>query len=122
MMQAVQAREAHWAQALSAGDLDALAALYEPGAWLVVPGAPPFRGRSAIRSALEDMAAHTASIELATTTVEPAGQDYLIENGVARIAARGATDTAPVRSSYQVLWHRDGDGQWRIVRDVVSPY
>jgi uncharacterized protein (TIGR02246 family) len=44
-------------EAVSAGDADAAAALFEPDAVLVLPGKPAVRGRDAIRQAFAELAA-----------------------------------------------------------------
>jgi uncharacterized protein (TIGR02246 family) len=116
----IQTQEAHWAQAFNAGDMDHVVELYDADAWLVIPGAAPVTGKAAIKVALAQTAAHVTKMDLRTQSVQALGADVLVENGVASFEADdGAAN--PKRSNYQVIWKRDRQGHWRIIRDVVSP-
>jgi uncharacterized protein (TIGR02246 family) len=115
-----QALEAQWARAFNAGDIDHVVELYAADAWLVIPGAAPVKGKAAIKVALAQMAGHVTKMDLRTQSVQALGAGVLVENGVASCDADdGAAN--PKRSNYQVIWKRDRQGHWRIVRDVVSP-
>jgi uncharacterized protein (TIGR02246 family) len=116
----IQAQETRWAQAFNAKRVDDIAALYVEEAWLVLPGAPPVKGKAAIKAALSEMAKHVTNMDLRTQSVEGLGSDVVVENGVASFETDdGAAN--PKRSNYQVIWKRDRQGHWRIVRDMVSP-
>jgi len=108
-----------WEAALGAGDINGLTAMYEDNAWFVVPGAPPFKGRDAVRSALEGFQKGTSSISLTTTGVEQIGPDYILETGTAKTVARGAKSSEASSTSYKILWHYTANDGWRISRDIV---
>jgi uncharacterized protein (TIGR02246 family) len=117
----IQSKENDWAAALRSGDIDKLAAMYEDNAWLVVPGAPPFKGAAAVRAALGVLKNSTARITLTTTEVQPIGQDYAAENGLAETLGPDDKADAVKRANYMVVWHRNAKGEWKILRDIVSP-
>jgi len=116
-----QGRENAWAAALHAGDIPALAAMYEPGAWLVVPGTPPFKGSEAVRAALGVLKQQTAHVMLSISSAETIARDCVIENGTATMLAPGDLPGAAKHANYQVIWHRNAKDEWKIMRDIVSP-
>ena len=117
----IQAKGTAWTKALAAHDIDTLAGMYEDQAWLVVPGAPPFQGRAAIHGALVALDKSTSSMQLNASSVVMLGRDYLLENGMAETRPAGAATNVAMHANYQVLWHRNPQGDWKIVRDIVSP-
>jgi uncharacterized protein (TIGR02246 family) len=54
---AIHAADDAWVKAVNAGDVDAMAALYEDHGVLLPPGAPVVRGRTAIREFFANMVA-----------------------------------------------------------------
>jgi uncharacterized protein (TIGR02246 family) len=116
----IENKEAYWAATLASGDIAALSAMYEDHAWLIVPGGEPFKGREAIRAALSGLKSNTSWMNLKTVTVEKIANDFAIENGVAEMLPLGGGARIQ-RSNYQVLWHKAPKGDWKIVRDMVSP-
>jgi uncharacterized protein (TIGR02246 family) len=118
---AIEKKEAAWAHSFALGDIDAVAAMYEQQARFIVPGAPTFKGRAAILSAVSGLKKNTVQLTLKTTEVETIGPDYAVENGIAEIVPVGDAVGKVTRSNYQVVWHRAADGNWLIIRDMVSP-
>ena len=100
-------------------DLDALVALYEPGAVLVTR-AGPVRGRDAIRELYRGVLASDVTIELRTLAVTCAG-DLAMLHGV--WVERGATpEGVPIRRQG---WNTETarlqpDGRWLFVLDNPS--
>lgn len=115
----VQHQEDRWVAALQRGDVPSLTAMYEKGAWLVLPGAPPAKGRAAIGEVLRVLARGVTSMKLQSTSVVPLGPNIMVENGTARLQL--VSDQQIQESNYQVVWRRTRVGGWKIVRDVVSP-
>ena len=116
----IERQEAQWAATFASGDIPALAAMYEAQAWLIVPGAEPFQGRGAIHGALTVFKETTRWMNLRTVTVASIAHGYAIENGIAESLAPGAGASLQ-RASYQVIWHKTPKGDWKIVRDTVTP-
>ena len=101
-------------QAVASGDADAVAALYTAGAVAYPPGAPPVRGREAIRELFAGfVAGGVDGVDLETLEVRAMG-DYAHEMGIGRISV-GSEVGDPF--SYSVLWMKDGD-EWRLHRDI----
>lgn len=115
----VQRQDDRWVAALHRGDVASLAAMYEQGAWLVLPGAPPVKGRASIAATLRTFAQMVSNMTLQPTTVVPLGPNAMVENGIARIQIRNEGQVQT--SNYQVVWRRTRAGGWKILRDTVSP-
>jgi uncharacterized protein (TIGR02246 family) len=105
-------------RAFNAGDLQALIALYEPGAMLIPqPGAEPVRGTEAIRSALERFLALKGKVELQTKHVVQHGNIALLR-AVWRLNGTGL-DGKPlemVHGSAEAV-RRQPDGSWCYIID-----
>ncbi|WP_447978318.1 YybH family protein [Candidatus Nitrospira bockiana] len=118
-MNAVQPQDLHrlFADAFSAGNVDAVLALYEPGAVLVPePGRPPVTGE-AIRQVLETFLALKPRVTCATEQAIESG-------GVALLRSRWtltgtAPDGTPVEMSQRgiEIARRQPDGSWRFLID-----
>ena len=103
---------------LNAGDLDALADLYEAGATLLMAPGEPSVGRAAIREALGALIAQKAELTLTVAQVLRAGDDLAVLYGDwhgrftdpdgARVEAGG--------QSVEVV-RRQADGSWRFAID-----
>ena len=104
-----------FAQALNAGDLDALAALYEPGASLIAEPDQLATGAEAVRQALGGLLAMNPTITVATHRVVRAADIALlysswrlrgtgVEGGAVEMEGRG-TEIA----------RRQADGRWLFV-------
>jgi len=106
-----------FAKLFSAGDLDGVMALYEPGAHLIAqPGAPPVFG-SAIRAALQGFLALKPSISIHTTMVVKS-QDVALLRSHWTLSGKGP-DGRPVDMSHRAIEvvRRQTDGTWRFVID-----
>jgi uncharacterized protein (TIGR02246 family) len=120
---AIQAREKEWSAAFRAGDAAGVAALYtEDGAQVQASG-DWFRGRDGITKAMQaqfDTLAVTAREDI-TEEVFPAG-DHLVEIGRYSYQGTSKTGNKPLSATgrYMVLWRKDGDGVWRLHRDIGS--
>ena len=108
----------HFAEAVNSGDIDAVLALYEPGATLVIPpSGPPVTGLSAIREALERVLALKRKMVLDTTYCIQAGDVALLRG------KWSLTDTGPLGESVTMegesaeVARRQPDGRWLYVID-----
>ena len=109
-----------FAQALNAGDVDGLSALYDPQGVLLAERGVPARGESEIRAALAHYVATDSKIELRTRSVIRAGDTALL---ISDWEFRRVTNTGePVftsGTSVEVV-RRQPDGSWRYLIDL--PY
>jgi uncharacterized protein (TIGR02246 family) len=116
---AVRAVNPAWFKAYTAGDVDGLEALYADDAVVNVPGAPPARGRAAIRESLaKDIAASTAggfTLNQGPTSDVGVSGDLGWEWSTFTVTDKsGATVDA---GKYVTVYGRK-DGKWLIIRDI----
>ncbi len=116
--------EAHrlFAESFDKGDVDAVVALYEPSATLLVqPGEEPARGTEAIRQALGgflSMFSGKPEFDLEVGKVLQAGDDLALV--ISRWTLRGnGQNGEPLEMSGQTadVVRRQPDGSWRIAID-----
>ena len=111
-----------WTQAFDQGDVDAVMALYEPGATLVAqPGEEPVRGTEAIREALNgllSMFAGEPKFELRFGKAFEGGDDLALLLSRWTMTGSGQ-DGDPLELSGQTadVVRRQPDGSWRIAID-----
>ncbi|HJU74136.1 MAG TPA: SgcJ/EcaC family oxidoreductase [Gemmatimonadaceae bacterium] len=117
----IQAREREWSAAFQAGDPAAVAALYTDDAAQVQPVGEWVRGREAITASMKKQldTLNVITREDITEEVIPAG-DYVVEVGHYSYTATSKPGNKPVSGAgrYMVLWRKDSDGQWRLLRDI----
>ena len=106
-----------FAQALNAGDLDTLTALYEPNASLTPSPGAKVAGTAAIRDALAKFVAGKPHITLTPRVVAQAGDVALVTAGW-KLAMTGQ-DGKPAEMSGQSLEvvRRQSGGHWLFVID-----
>lgn len=104
-------------EAVNAGDLDALAALYEPEAVYVAGPGQQLVGRKAIRAALAGWLATKPRLRLELAGLTVAG-DVALERTAWTVVMPGA-DGRPAESSgsSSVVLRRQGDGTWLMAVD-----
>ena len=103
-------------QAVAAGDVDALAALYTPNAMLMAPNAPVAQGQDAIRSAFEGMLAEVGTLDLTSNEIEAFGDTAFEVGGYVLEGPDGAHLD---HGKYIVIWKRTPDG-WKLHRDIFN--
>jgi uncharacterized protein (TIGR02246 family) len=116
---AIRGINPQWFQAYAAGDADAIAALYAEDAVLSPPGAPPARGRAAIR---EYLAGDIAAAKAAGVTFNPGPSPEFSVSGdlgwewnTFNITDSGG---ATVDTGKYVTVYGRKNGNWAIVRDI----
>jgi uncharacterized protein (TIGR02246 family) len=120
----IQAREKEWSAAFLTGNAAAIAALYTEDAVSIQPAGDSWTGRAAITKGEQtqlDTIAVTAREDIAEEVI-PAGSNHAIEVGHFSYQATSKSNKKPVASSgrYMVLWRKDSDGVWRLMRDIGS--
>jgi uncharacterized protein (TIGR02246 family) len=104
-----------FAQALNAGDLDALAALYEGGASLIPEPDQLATGAEAVRQALSGLLAMNPTITVATHRVVRAGDIALLYSSW-RLRGTGAEGGAvEMEGRGTEIARRQADGRWLFV-------
>jgi uncharacterized protein (TIGR02246 family) len=110
-----------FSDAFNRGDAPALAAMYDTGAVVLAPNAPPMRGRQNIEalwagarqqgfktltlvpSSVEVIGNHAIELGSYTMVIQPPGQGEMTDRG-----------------KYMVLWKRQADGSWKLYRDMFN--
>jgi uncharacterized protein (TIGR02246 family) len=109
-----------FAQALNAGDVDALAALYAPDGFLMAQRDLPTRGSNEIREALAQYVAMEPAIELTTRKVVQAGDAaLLVGDWQFRRTLSDGKEVSTSGTSIEVA-RRQPDGRWCYLIDL--PY
>ena len=122
-MAAIRAADSSFAAAASAGDVDALVAVYARDASLLPPNLPPQKGHTAIRSFWGGfLNAYTVKFELASDTIEGRG-DLAYNVGRFRYTAvpkaRSGAGVADEGKFLEVL-KKQPDGSWKYLVDMYS--
>ena len=120
---AIKKANSEWSAAMRKGDAATIAEPYEDDALFIALDGTCVRGRVQIEKMYRDrfasggVAVFTA-IQSQRTVVDGA---FAYESGSAEIGSRknGKTDLSGGR--FLTVWHRQPDGDWKIVRNVVLP-
>ena len=117
----IEQAEARFSDAFNRGDIQTLAAMYDPDAVVLAPNAPPMRGRQNIE-ALWSGARQQGfkTLNLVVNSVEVIG-NHAIELGSYTLVIQppGLAETTD-RGKYMVLWRREPDGTWMLYRDMFN--
>jgi uncharacterized protein (TIGR02246 family) len=109
-----------WSEAFNRGDLDALIALYEPGATLTRREGPSVVGHAAIRETFGPFLATKPHIDTTTRVIHVAG-DVALTYGDWTLRGMDADGTAREASGHSTeVLRRQADGAWRYIID--DPY
>jgi uncharacterized protein (TIGR02246 family) len=120
----IRALDAEWARAASAGDANALTALYTADATLLPPSEPIVKGEAVKKYNVGMTNDFTGPTELTTATVEGRG-DLAYAVGIYRATLTpkkaGAKPLPTEEGKYLEVLKKQGDGSWKIVYDMWSP-
>ena len=121
----IRALDAEWAKAATAGNGDAIAALYAQDATLLPPGEPMVKGGEAVKKYWVDFTnGYSGPTELSTQSVEGSG-DLAYAVGTYRETLTpkkaGAKPLPTAEGKYLEVLKRQDDGSWKIVHDMWSP-
>ncbi len=109
-----------FADALNSGDIDALMALYEPGASLVPQPGQLATGTQAIRQALSAFLAMKPTISVATRKIVQAGDVALLYSRWTLRGSRPDGKAIEMAGQGTEVVRRQPDGIWLLVVD--NPY
>ncbi len=121
---AVRAVDAAWAQATSAGDANAVAALYASDATVMPPMEPLLQGEAAKKYWVDFTNAFSGPTELTTMAVEGRGDlAYAVGSYRMTLTPRkaGAKPLPTQEGKYVEVMKKQADGSWKIVYDIWSP-
>jgi uncharacterized protein (TIGR02246 family) len=110
-----------FSETFNRGDAPALAAMYDTGAVVLAPNAPPMRGRQNIEALWAGARQQGfKTLSLAPTSVEVIG-NHAIELGTYTLVVQppGQGETTD-HGKYMVVWKRQPDGSWKLYRDMFN--
>jgi len=112
----IEAASAAFAEAFSAGDAAAVAAMYTEDAVVLAPGTGPVEGRAAIE---EMMAADFAGMEGMVMSFETSEVDAMHGHAieVGGYTLEGADGSHIDHGKFIAVWNQTDDG-WKIARDI----
>ena len=102
---------------------DSAAAWFAPDAIVLVNGAPPVKGRDAIRDFYDQFFQAMPIRDMTFTTEEvTVSGDIAIETGSSSLAVGGPGQATPVTvaGKYLAVWRRQPDGRWLLWRHSPS--
>lgn len=116
---AIEETLARFTAAFNSGDAAGVGALYSEDAVILPPGGESVSGREAI-TAFWQGAIEGGLTDLELQIVELEAQDgRAFEVGKLRLMAPGeGGEMQPVLGKYIVVWKQDGEGNWRLHRDI----
>jgi uncharacterized protein (TIGR02246 family) len=118
------AADSLFAVGTNTGDVDQVAATYAEDAVLLPPGAPPVKGRTAIREFWNGfLQPYTVVLTLGTDQIEGRGDlAYVVGHYhmVTTPKAKGTPAQAPEDGKFLEVFKRQADGRWRYVVDMYS--
>jgi uncharacterized protein (TIGR02246 family) len=112
---------AQFVEAFNQGDVATLAAMYDTGAVVLAPNAPPMRGRQNIQAFWAGAKQQGfRTLDLAVGSVEVIGS-HAIDMGTYTLVVQPPGQAAVTdRGKYMVLWRRQEDGSWKLYRDMFN--
>jgi uncharacterized protein (TIGR02246 family) len=118
---AIRAVSADWLGAVGARDAAAAARVYAEDGVLLIPHAPPARGRDAVRAGWETLLQIPGlALEWEASTIEVARSgDLACEIGSYRLGMDGPRGRVDDEGKYVVVWRRSGN-QWRVAADIFN--
>ncbi len=117
----IEQAAARFGETFNRGDVVALAAMYDTGAVVLAPNAPPMRGRQNIEALWAGARQQGfRTLNLTVNSVELIG-DHAIELGSYTLVVQPSGQPEMTdRGKYMVIWKRQADGTWRLYRDMFN--
>jgi uncharacterized protein (TIGR02246 family) len=116
--------ESAWAKDAAAKDLEKSVANYADDAVLIMPGAPPSKGKEAIRAAWKSMLEDpNLKIGFSADRVEiSAGGDLATTKGSYTLTVTNPKTKKPFddKGSYMTVYKKQPDGGWKAIEDMTS--
>jgi uncharacterized protein (TIGR02246 family) len=121
---AIRALDAEWGRAASAGEANAVAALYTSDATVLPPMEPLRQGEAASKYWIDVLNGFSGPTDLTTTAVEGRGDlAYAVGKYRQTLTPKkaGAKPLPTEEGKYLEVLKKQADGSWKIVYDMWSP-
>ena len=116
--------EAGWVKEAAAKDLEKSAGHYADDAILMMPGAPPAKGKDAIRAGWKGLLDDpNFKLDFSADRVEmSAGGDLATTRGSYSMTVTNPKTKKPVddKGSYMTVYKKQADGAWKVIEDMTS--
>jgi uncharacterized protein (TIGR02246 family) len=111
---------AAWIKAFNGRDIEALVPMYSSDVVLNPPGGPELAGRDAARHWIGQFFDHNQARQAQIEQEVEVGGDWAYLRGrfEIEISERRTGPFETIRGAHLMIWKREGDGQWRIHRDL----
>ena len=120
---AIRAVDVEWARAASAGDANALTAVYAPDATLLPPNEPVVQGEAVKKYNADMTNSFSGPFEITTTAVEGRGDlAYVVGKYRATLTPKkaGAKPLPTEEGKYIEVMKKQPDGSWKIAYEMWS--
>lgn len=118
---AIHANVKEWSAAAQAKDVEKFVSFYAEDGVVLLEDSPDFSGKAAIREAISGMMQdpNFALSFAADTVVAARSGDLAYEGGTYSLTLSDAKKKPAVqKGQYVVVWQKQADGAWKVVRDV----
>ena len=112
----IQKLSDRWAAAFNSGDAAAVATMYTEDAYVLPPGGPMVKGRSAIQAFWKQTAQQVGAAKLITVDVQRLGRRSAREIGTVTLETK-AQPPKQVVGKYVVVWRKAGS-RWLLATDI----
>lgn len=118
--QVIRGLDAALSKAAQDGDADAFGSFFAEDATQLPPGAPPLRGRDAIRGAVAGLLGAGADLRFETLEVKvSASGDMAFSRGMWYLNLETTEGPAEDRGSFIEVWEKN-EGEWSITNDIFN--
>jgi uncharacterized protein (TIGR02246 family) len=120
--QAIEVGNTKFVDAVKKSDSTTIAANYADDAIVMAPGAEAWRGRDAIRKGFTGMMTAMPAKEFSLKTDDiTVGGELAVETGSYEMTVqpKGGKEMKD-KGKYVVVWKRQADGSWKIIRDIFN--
>jgi uncharacterized protein (TIGR02246 family) len=120
--QAIEASNAKFVDAVKRSDTTTIVDNYTDDAIVMAPGSESWRGREAVRKGFGGMMTAMPAKEFSLKTDDViVGGDLAVETGTFEMTMqpKGGKEIKD-KGKFVVVWKRQADGSWKIVRDIFN--
>ena len=115
---AIRGAEKALAEAFEAPDPTAWVDFYTEDATFIGPGMPAIEGRAALLAAAPSVV--ISSMEIVAESTLGSGDFAATQGRGTWVSGPKGSDAAQVRRRFLMVWRRDADGRWPIVRELLN--
>ena len=115
----IRAADQAWLEAFAAGDLERSLQFCADDCAVMVPNAPAAQGRAAIRELFRGWFKPDLKIRWMPDRVEASGS-LGFSSGSYEMSFEDSGRTISDRGKYVIVWKKQANGSWKVVRDISN--